>query len=208
MIALRLICANSLAQAFTKLVNSLVSDIILPPMSLLPFINRNLEEKFVVLRKGPSYPYNTRVQAMEDGAVIMPIGRVQVINSSCRPLTVLTEALFLPYSTSSQSDLLYMASRCFMDISQRTRSSSLAPRQNVRIAESQFLKRLRGACIAVVGLMDGRRKRLRRRLKRTFCRHPSRSNWIKKKRNDIFKKLYANRRSEGGSSSRATTQLQ
>jgi large conductance mechanosensitive channel len=36
-----------------------VSDILLPPIALLPFINRNMHENFFVLRKGPNYPYNT-----------------------------------------------------------------------------------------------------------------------------------------------------
>ncbi|EIM87068.1 gated mechanosensitive channel [Stereum hirsutum FP-91666 SS1] len=67
-----------IAQGFTKVVNSLVSDILLPPIALFPFINRNFEEKFVVLRKGPhadkGHGYNTIDQAMEDGAVIMAYG--------------------------------------------------------------------------------------------------------------------------------------
>ena len=51
-----------------------MSDIILPPIALLPFINRNMHEKFIVLRKGPNYPYNTVKQAAEDGAVTMAWG--------------------------------------------------------------------------------------------------------------------------------------
>ncbi|KAJ3536629.1 hypothetical protein NMY22_g5943 [Coprinellus aureogranulatus] len=72
-VALGLIIATS----FTKVANSLVSDIILPPLSLLPFMNRNLEEKFLVLKKGQKYSdkgYNTREQALEDGAVIWMYG--------------------------------------------------------------------------------------------------------------------------------------
>ncbi|KAF8960467.1 ion channel [Flammula alnicola] len=67
-----------IATAFTRVVNSLVSDVILPPISLLPFMSRNLEEKFVILRRGPHYVkpggYNTRNQAVEDGAVILTYG--------------------------------------------------------------------------------------------------------------------------------------
>jgi large conductance mechanosensitive channel len=55
-----------------------VSEILLPPLSLLPFINRNMEEKFAILRKGPNYDkeheYNTMQQALDDGAVIMAYG--------------------------------------------------------------------------------------------------------------------------------------
>ncbi|KAL8723764.1 MAG: hypothetical protein Q9225_000059 [Loekoesia sp. 1 TL-2023] len=66
-----------LAAAFTTVVSSFVSDIILPPISLLPFFNRNLDEKFAVLRKGPEYErrgYNTLKQALDDGAVVMAYG--------------------------------------------------------------------------------------------------------------------------------------
>jgi large conductance mechanosensitive channel len=67
-----------LAAAFTTLVTSFVSEILLPPLSLLPFINRNMEEKFAILKKGPHYDeedgYNTMQQALDDGAVIMAYG--------------------------------------------------------------------------------------------------------------------------------------
>ncbi|KDQ59938.1 hypothetical protein JAAARDRAFT_77827 [Jaapia argillacea MUCL 33604] len=67
-----------IASAFTRVVNSLISDIIIPPISLLPFMSRNLEEKFLVLKGGPSYTpplgYNTRQQAADDGAVTLAYG--------------------------------------------------------------------------------------------------------------------------------------
>ncbi|KAM0123634.1 hypothetical protein ACHAP3_010987, partial [Botrytis cinerea] len=44
-----------IAQSFTALITSLVSSVLLPPLSLLPFLNKNLEEKFAVLRPGPHY---------------------------------------------------------------------------------------------------------------------------------------------------------
>ena len=57
---------------------SFVSDILLPVLSLLPFIDRNFNEKFAVLRGGTHYHknvgYNTMKQALEDGAVIMSYG--------------------------------------------------------------------------------------------------------------------------------------
>jgi large conductance mechanosensitive channel len=55
----------------------MVSDIILPIISLLPFISRNIEEKFVLLRRGPNavyQVYNTTEQAIADGAVIWMYG--------------------------------------------------------------------------------------------------------------------------------------
>lgn len=59
-----------------------MSDILLPVLSLLPFIERNFGEKFAVLRAGPRYGegegegrgYNTVKVALEDGAVVMAWG--------------------------------------------------------------------------------------------------------------------------------------
>ena len=63
---------------FTALITSLVSDIILPPLSVLLPLNKNLEEKFAVLKSGPNRDalqgYNTLKQAQEDGAVVMAYG--------------------------------------------------------------------------------------------------------------------------------------
>ena len=55
---------------------SLTSDIILPIVSLLPFLNKNLDGKFSVLRGGPhaKHGYNTAAQALDDGAVILSWG--------------------------------------------------------------------------------------------------------------------------------------
>ena len=64
------------------MVTSFVSDILLPILSLLPFIDRNFDEKFAVLKAGPHYGkgsgrgYNTMKLALEDGAVIMSWGYV------------------------------------------------------------------------------------------------------------------------------------
>ncbi|PLB37743.1 MscL family protein [Aspergillus candidus] len=67
-----------IAQAFTKVVTSFVSDIILPVISLLPFLSRNMDEKFAVLTQGPNYAdmngYNTLEQAREDGALVLAYG--------------------------------------------------------------------------------------------------------------------------------------
>ena len=71
---------HSVAAGFTALVTSFVSDILLPPISLLPFINKNLDERFTVLRHGDRPArydhYETRKQAQDDGAVIMAWGYV------------------------------------------------------------------------------------------------------------------------------------
>lgn len=69
---------HSLAAGFTTVVTSFISDILLPPLSLLPFMRANLEEKFVILRNGPKHVhglvYNTTKQAVDDGAVVMAYG--------------------------------------------------------------------------------------------------------------------------------------
>ena len=67
-----------IAAAFTAVVKSIVSDIITPILSLLPFLTRNFEDKFAVLRSGPRYRelqgYNTVQIAHDDGAVILTYG--------------------------------------------------------------------------------------------------------------------------------------
>ncbi len=72
---------DRIAASFTQVASSLVSDVILPIVSLLPFLNRNLSEKFVVLKGGSSYQkghgYNTRKLALDDGAVVMAYGYVR-----------------------------------------------------------------------------------------------------------------------------------
>lgn len=68
----------SLASIFTDLVKHFVSDILMPPISILLPLHKNIEEKFAVLRPGPHYNasvgYNTLRLAQEDGAVVMPYG--------------------------------------------------------------------------------------------------------------------------------------
>lgn len=62
------------------MVTSFVSDIVLPIVSLLPFLNRNMDQKFAVLSKGPNFSepegYNTVQQAREDGALVLAYGYV------------------------------------------------------------------------------------------------------------------------------------
>lgn len=53
---------------------------VLPIVSLLPFLNRNMDQKFAVLSKGPNFDqqngYNTLYQAREDGALVLAYGYV------------------------------------------------------------------------------------------------------------------------------------
>lgn len=68
-----------LAASFTTIINSLVTDILLPPLSVLFPLNKNLDEKFAVLKPGPNFDpnnggYPTIQLAQEDSAVIMAWG--------------------------------------------------------------------------------------------------------------------------------------
>lgn len=73
-IAFGLIIAN----IFTDLIKTFVSAILMPPLSVLFPVNKNIEEKFAVLRYGANYNattgYNTLHQALDDGAVVMAYG--------------------------------------------------------------------------------------------------------------------------------------
>ncbi|KAL7629086.1 hypothetical protein AAE478_000604 [Parahypoxylon ruwenzoriense] len=68
----------NLATAFTAVTTSLVSDILLPPLSIVLPLRRNMIEKFAVLRPGPNYEelhgYNTLEQAQNDGAIVLAYG--------------------------------------------------------------------------------------------------------------------------------------
>ncbi|KAI5922613.1 large-conductance mechanosensitive channel [Camillea tinctor] len=67
-----------LANAFTTVTTSFVNDVILPPLSVILPLNRNMDEKFAVLKPGPKYNdldgYTTLRQAQEDGAVVLAYG--------------------------------------------------------------------------------------------------------------------------------------
>ncbi|KAJ4157593.1 hypothetical protein NW754_009236 [Fusarium falciforme] len=50
----------------------------MPPISIILPLNKNMEEKFAVLKPGPNFDssagYNTLHQAQDDGAVVMAYG--------------------------------------------------------------------------------------------------------------------------------------
>ncbi|KDQ59937.1 hypothetical protein JAAARDRAFT_126836 [Jaapia argillacea MUCL 33604] len=124
-----------IAAAFTRVVNSLVSDILLPPISLLPFMSRNLEEKFWVLKRGPHYTrpqgYNTRQQAAEDGAVTLTYGAFldQLVNFIGLGLALYTIANIYGYfSHDSIIKHTVKCKYCRKEISQKVCLWSLAKR--------------------------------------------------------------------------------
>lgn len=57
----------------------------MPVLALLPFIDRNFDEKFAVLKKGKGYykegGYMTVKMALEDGAVVMSYGYAESFSS-------------------------------------------------------------------------------------------------------------------------------
>lgn len=67
-----------IASSFTAIVNSFVSDILLPPLSVILPLNKNMDEKFAVLQPGPNFVkengYNTLQFALDDGAVVLAYG--------------------------------------------------------------------------------------------------------------------------------------
>lgn len=91
-VAVALIIGNS----FTAVSTSLVSDILTPLLSLVPFLDRTLVNKFVVLRCGrgtkaleqTACEYHTLAQAVQDGANTLSYGQfleisLQFLFSAC-----------------------------------------------------------------------------------------------------------------------------
>lgn len=89
-----------------------MSDIILPIISLLPFLSRNLDEKFATLKHGPHYNgtitngYNTVKQALDDGAVVFAYGSFldKVVRFVCIALTLWIIAM--AYSRGSGDNIV------------------------------------------------------------------------------------------------------
>ncbi|KAJ5160169.1 Anditomin synthesis protein L [Penicillium canariense] len=105
-----------IADAFTKVVTSFVSDIALPIVSLLPFLNRNMDQKFAVLSEGPRYAngegYNTVKQAREDGALVLAWGMFvqNMLNFAGVSLTLFAVAHL--YMLISQDKIIKPTVRC------------------------------------------------------------------------------------------------
>ena len=72
-----------IGEAFSSVVGSFVSDIFSPILGLI--VSSKMSEAFIVIKKGPHFPYNTREEAKADGAVTWNYGNfIQlVINFIC-----------------------------------------------------------------------------------------------------------------------------
>ncbi|KAI0541119.1 large-conductance mechanosensitive channel [Xylaria digitata] len=105
-----------LANAFTTVTNSFVNDILLPPLSVLLPLNRNMDEKFVILRPGPNYEeqngYNTISLAQKDGAVVLAYGGFirHVVSFLC--LGLMLYALAYVYNCFSKDDIIKYTVKC------------------------------------------------------------------------------------------------
>lgn len=70
----------------------------MPPISVIFPLNRNMEEKFAVLKGGPNYThdnkYTTLERAKDDGAVVLAYGSVfSVVHLPLFCLSITTERL-------------------------------------------------------------------------------------------------------------------
>lgn len=105
-----------LASIFTDLVKSFVGDILMPPISIILPLRKNIEEKFAVLRTGDTYNatmgYNTLKQAQEDGAVVMAYGAfIYNIVSFCM-VGVSLYALAHLYTIMSTDPIIKYTKKC------------------------------------------------------------------------------------------------
>ncbi|KAF1951343.1 gated mechanosensitive channel [Byssothecium circinans] len=107
-----------LAASFTACANSLVTDILIPVISLLPFLSRNLPEKFATLKHGPHYNtsiangYNTLGQALDDGAVVFAWGNFfdKILRFFIVAFSLWTIAML--YSRSSGDNIVKKQVKC------------------------------------------------------------------------------------------------
>lgn len=135
-----------IANEFTKVVTSFVSDVVLPVVSLLPFLNRNMDQKFAILSKGPNFEegkgYNTVKQARDDGALVLAWGYVSTSKKKKAPkfwpdlITVLSSRLL---STLPGSALHYLQWHICTCSFLTTKSSNL--RSNAGTARNTLVPR-------------------------------------------------------------------
>ncbi|KAG8832749.1 hypothetical protein FRC17_000759 [Serendipita sp. 399] len=114
-----------IAGTFTRVVNSLVSDVILPFVALIPIFGRNLPNQFLVLRGGPNWDkgYNTLDQAHDDGAITMAYGRFidSIINFFAIGFVLYCLARLYGYATSdSIIKNSYKCQYCRKEISEKS----------------------------------------------------------------------------------------
>ncbi|KAJ2902037.1 large conductance mechanosensitive channel protein [Zalerion maritima] len=104
-----------LASAFTTLVTSFVSDILMPPLSVVFPLDRNMGEKFAVLKAGPSRPdagYTTLGRAQDDGAVVWSYGSFLDKLANFLFMGAALYGLALAYQGVSRDDIIKKTVKC------------------------------------------------------------------------------------------------
>ncbi|KAI0159667.1 large-conductance mechanosensitive channel [Xylariaceae sp. FL1272] len=134
-----------LANAFTSVTQSFVNDILLPPLSVILPLHRNMDEKFAVLKPGPRYEeldgYTTVAQAHHDGAVVMAYGSFISTVISFLSLGIALYFLASLYQWGSKDPIIKHTVRC----------------KYCRKYVSEKAKR----CVNCTSWLDGREERMR-----------------------------------------------
>ncbi|KXJ95621.1 large-conductance mechanosensitive channel [Microdochium bolleyi] len=105
-----------LASAFTTVTTSLVNDILLPPISVIFPLDRNMQEKFAVLKQGPRYEetggYTTIEQAVTDGAVILAYGKFLAHVINFLSMGFVLYGIAWAYQTASKEPMIRRQVKC------------------------------------------------------------------------------------------------
>ncbi|KAK8079854.1 gated mechanosensitive channel [Apiospora hydei] len=158
-----------LASAFTELTTSFVSDILLPPIAVILPLNRNIDEKFAVLKAGPKYGdldgYTTLAQAQLDGAVVLAYG---VFINKCVNFLGVGLSLYLlarVYQCISPEPIIKHTVKCRYckkEISDKvecyTYSFRLTVSENTMKLISVYMQAVR--CVNCTSWLDGREERM------------------------------------------------
>jgi large conductance mechanosensitive channel len=90
----------------------------LPIISLLPFLSRNLPEKFATLKHGPNYNttisngYNTPKAALDDGAVVFAYGSFLDKVVKFLVIAITLWIISVAYSKSSGDNIVKKQVKC------------------------------------------------------------------------------------------------
>ncbi|TQV98858.1 large conductance mechanosensitive channel protein [Cordyceps javanica] len=146
------------AAAFTDLVKSFVGAILMPPIAVIFPLNKNIEEKFAVLRRGDkansTTEYSTVQQALDDGAVVMAYGSFiyQLVSFTMVGLCLYGVAHI--YTLVSHDPIIKYTTKCRYcrkRINEKARRSSPFPMRGDMSLTSQALR-----CVNCSSWLDGR----------------------------------------------------
>ncbi|CAH0048889.1 unnamed protein product [Clonostachys solani] len=148
-----------IASIFTDLVKSFVGDILMPPLSVILPLKKNIEEKFAILRVGDTYNrtagYNTLKQAQDDGAVVMAYGLFIYQIVSFFMIGLALYALALLYTSFSSDPIIKHTKKCKYC---RQRINEKTARYKLANSDGSS-KSIR--CIHCTSWLDGREERVR-----------------------------------------------